>query len=265
MLSFNLLGRYGRLGNQMFQYAALIGISKRRDTDFCIPPSNAWNLWQDHQLFQVFKLPSVKKVGYQKTVVQIQERSFTYDKELHTTCPKDADIRGYFQSEKYFNDVQSIIKAEFEFKTKIREYSARIRSQFKRQTISLHVRRGDYLKSPESHPVCSMDYYESALANFPTDLPVLIFSDDIDWCKQEKLFQQRRFVFFGGHANYIDMCLMAMCDHHIIANSSFSWWGAWLGANVQKCIVAPKIWFGQDGNNGKLETCDLIPENWLKL
>ena len=266
MISFNLLGRYGRLGNQMFQYAALLSISRNSGTEFCIPRASELESSSDRSLFGVFDLGRARYRGYQKNVQIVMETSFSYDRDIHFNCPKNADLKGYFQSEKYFRDISSIVREEFKFKNEVSAYAKKIRNRFSKPAISLHVRRGDYLQHQDIWPVCSIDYYSSALALFPRDYHVLIFSDDIAWCKSQELFKEdKRFIFISGHPNYYDLCIMKHCDHHIIANSSFSWWGAWLGGNPHKKIVAPRRWFGETGRKSQYDTSDLIPEEWVVL
>ena len=275
MLSFNNLGNLGRLGNQMFEYAALLGISRRIGTEICIPRPSSKELRPEHQLFDAFDLKRVKHVGRQADVPQVGEHSFAYDANLHNNCPKDADIIGYFQSEKYFQDIADEIREEFRFKTMVEDYCVDVLSRFKLPKISLHVRRGDYLLYSEHFPLCSLEYYAEALSRFPTSYQVLIFSDDIGWCRTQSIFMGNRFTFFENHPNFGDMCLMSNCDHHIIANSSFSWWGAWLGKNSDKVVIAPKTWFGEKNvhapwfiekeNRIAWDTKDLIPPTWLRI
>ena len=103
-----------------------------------------------------------------------------------------------------------------------------------------------------------LDYYDKALAEFPTNVPVIIFSDDPEWCNEQEIFADDRFLVSEGNSAYIDMCLMSLCEGHIIANSSFSWWGAWLADS--KMVVAPSIWFGP--NNAHLDIKDLYLDHW---
>ena len=105
-----------------------------------------------------------------------------------------------------------------------------------------------------------MDYYEEALKEFDSNRDVIIFSDDTDWCKEQKIFEDDRFAVAEGGNQFYDMCLMTMCDDFIIANSTFSWWGAWLGNRGK--VIAPKTWFGE---GLKHDTKDLYCENWIKL
>jgi hypothetical protein len=133
-------------------------------------------------------------------------------------------------------------------------------SQFDIAPIALHIRRTDYITNP-NHTVLELSYYEEALKQFD-DCEVLVFSDDPVWCNQQKLFSDDRFLIADGNTNYVDLCLMTLCSGHIIANSSFSWWGAWL-SNSKK-VVAPSGWFiGSD--NEHLDTKDIIPETWIVI
>ena len=144
----------------------------------------------------------------------------------------------------------------------------------------MHVRRGDpgladkrgfkwaYVNLAHQHPVQPLEYYEKALAEFDDSLPVVVFSDSIDWVKEQPFFRGDRFMFSepqdkhsdGALVPYLDMCLMSLCDHAIIANSSMSWWGAWLQTNPYQKVVAPKMWFGSDYSDKN--TKDLYCQNW---
>ena len=126
--------------------------------------------------------------------------------------------------------------------------------------VALHIRRTDYITNP-NHTCLGMDYYEKALKLFPNET-VLIFSDDPQWCQKQELFSDDRFLVSDNDDAYIDLCLMTMCKKHIIANSSFSWWGAWL-ADSDK-VVAPKGWF-EGSNNSHLDTSDIYCSDWIVL
>ena len=123
--------------------------------------------------------------------------------------------------------------------------------------ISLHVRRTDYTTNP-NHTALSLEYYQKALSAFPTG-QVLVFSDDPKWCFEQNIFKDDRFLISENTNQYVDMCLMTLCKRHIIANSSFSWWGAWLAKSEH--VIAPKGWF-EGSNNSHLDTKDLIPKEW---
>lgn len=124
--------------------------------------------------------------------------------------------------------------------------------------ISLHVRRTDYVTNP-NHSSLGLEYYEEALKQFDSKRNVLIFSDDTEWCKNQKIFESDRFYVSEGQTNYADLCLMTLCEDHIIANSSFSWWGAWLAEDNR--VIAPSGWFSGT-NLEHLDTTDLLPETW---
>ena len=267
MLAFNHLGKLGRLGNQMFQYAALRGIAARRGYDFGIPPSNFKNEWEDHQLFEVFELPHLPKqniryldMGYAPVA---QEPSFMYEDVLHNMCPNDISLWGFFQSPRYFEDISDSIREDFTFKEEI---LTPCKESFKwENAISLHVRRTDYLQNSENHYNLDLDYYQDALIWFEDEdninRPVIVFSDDPEWCKQQKVFESDRFIVSESGNNAIDLCLMTMCTSHIIANSSFSWWGAWLSDSDD--VYYPSKWFGP--NNAAKNTVDMIPKTWKKV
>jgi hypothetical protein len=264
MLAFNKLGKLGRLGNQMFQYASLRGIAARRGYDFGIPPSSFSNEWADHQLFQVFDLPNLLRQnikyldnGY---APEAGESFFHFDELLFNQCPNDVSLIGYFQSEKYFLHIKDSIKEDFTFKEEILKPCQEMISSLDKP-ISLHVRRTDYLTNNANHYNLQLDYYEEALSKFDSDRTVVVFSDDPKWCMEQDLFSSDRFLVSENQSNYVDLCLMTLCSDHIIANSSFSWWGAWLADS--STVIAPIKWFGP--NNANKETKDLIPERWTRI
>jgi hypothetical protein len=260
MLAFNHLGQLGRLGNQMFQYASLRGIAANRGYDFGIPESKFRNEWEEHQLFEVFELSSLPKnnigmldLGHAPFA---KERTFGFDKLLFEQCPNDVSLWGFFQSPKYFTHIEDSIRGDFTF---VEEIKTPCEELFEwENAISLHVRRTDYIKNSANHYNLGLDYYEKALKEFDDDRPVIVFSDDPDWCMEQPLFESDRFVVSESDDNGIDLCLMSMCTSHIIANSSFSWWGAWLSKTND--VVAPQKWFGP--NNQDKNTIDLIPKEW---
>lgn len=178
-------------------------------------------------------------------------------------------LMGYWQSEKYFNDFEQIIRADFSFKTALNgenlETSVRIQDC---NSVSLHVRRGDYVTHAPTAKilnVCSIDYYHKAITRIAEliHLPYFfVFSDDHKWVRNNlKIPFPTEYIDRNrGMQSYIDMQLMSLCKHQIIANSSFSWWGAWLNQNPGKIVIAPRNWFC----NG-LNDSDLIPQKWTRL
>lgn len=248
MISFNNLGHMGRLGNQMFQYAALKGIASYRRYWYSIPEQNS--------LIEYFKIsPTLPN----KNTFTQRESGFGFDQNLFNYCPDDIDLVGYFQTEKYFKHIEEQIRQDFTFHDRIEKVSSHYRKFVFPNTelISLHIRRTDYLSDSKFHCL-SLDYYYEALELLP-NVPVIIFSDDPEWCK--KTFSDRRFVISVSHNPGIDLCLMSLCDYHIIANSSFSWWGSWLSKSQK--TIAPKKWFS--GELSYWDTTDLYLPEWTTI
>jgi hypothetical protein len=263
MIGFNALGQLGRLGNQMFQYASLKGIARRNGYEYCIPPSQNKDEWREHQLFVPFKLESLSSLNVQFIDVSrpiIAEETFSFNEKIFNECSDWVSLQGYFQSEKYFKHIEDEIRFDFAFKDEILEPCKEMISQLDTSPISLHVRRTDYVTNP-NHTALELDYYQKALEKFDNEL-VLVFSDDPNWCSQQELFSSDRFLIAEGNSNYVDLCLMTLCSGHIIANSSFSWWGAWLANSKQ--VVAPSGWFA-GSNNEHLDIKDLILETWMVI
>jgi hypothetical protein len=263
MIGYNHLGRNGRLGNQMFQYASLRGIASNLGYEFIIPNSDFDDEWNTHQLFEIFKLPNLKNKGFVENKY-VQEKQYNFDQELFDQCPDNVSLLGYFQTEKYFINIEDSIKQDFEFQDEILKNSKEVMSEME-NPISLHVRRTDYVQKSQDHPPCTMDYYYEALSNFDKDRQVIIFSDDINWCKKQDIFKPDRFLISETGSNAYDLCLMSLCSDYIIANSSFSWWGAWLSQNKNPKVIAPNRWFGTTGYTASHNTEDIIPDRWIKI
>jgi len=278
MLAFNHLGRLGRLGNQMFQYASLRGIARQRGYEFCVPNhdiaiDDPFGFKMKVEIFYPFELVhcgpgniGIMDRGYAPVA---EERHFHFDKFLFHMCPDEISLAGFFQSEKYFKNIESEIREDFTFKSEIIEPCKEMMEDVG-EAISLHVRRTDYLKNP-NHTSLDIGYYEKALKKFNKKLPVIIFSDDPEWCKEQELFSDERFMVSESGDQYIDMCLMTLCQNHIIANSSFSWWGAWLAnhpvnpprpTSFKGKVIAPKKWFGTNLDH---DTKDLYCPDWVVL
>ena len=198
----------------------------------------------------------------------IVEPHFHYWPEIKNV-PRDCYLVGYWQSEKYFRSAALGIRADFTFKSSLANRNAELAEQIgQANAVSLHVRRGDYAKNPKTnatHGLCSLDYYRAAIqyvSNRVEQPCFFIFSDDIAWVKDNlKIDFSCQYVDHNhGTKSYNDMHLMSLCQHHIIANSSFSWWGAWLNPSPEKIVIAPKKWFANK-NNIK----GLFPQGWVSL
>ena len=264
-VAFNHLGKLGQLGNQMFQYAATKGVASKLDVPFMIP--NHRQVFDDGignrytiLLFNAFKLTSASLLGTLRTENYVQENGFSFNKDLFKIDnTENVSLYGFFQTEKYFKHFQKEIRKDFTFKDEIKDECDDLIKQFT-NPIALHVRRGDFVWNNKNHPPLGLDYYESALKLFDSDREVIIFSDDTEWCKDQELFADDRFAVAEGGDQFYDLCLMSMCDDFIIANSTFSWWGAWLGNRGK--VVAPKQWFGEALDH---DTKDLYCKGWTVL
>jgi len=157
---------------------------------------------------------------------------------------------GYWQSENYFKDYRDDILSLIDFNIVTPD-------NFDKST-SIHIRRGDYLQQQEIHPVCSIDYYKKAINFLGKEGVFNVFSDDIEWCKDNLLFENLNFI--DGNSDIYDLKLMSLSSNNIIANSTFSWWSAWLNQNKDKKIVAPENWFGFSVNH---PIDDLVPKSWI--
>lgn len=290
---------WGGLGNQMFQYAAARRLALlnedllKLDTGwFAAPASGGAERVYELGVFALkapFASPSevrslrgadmrrlpgwlkraLRGCGYQGARSCITEKHFHFDPGI-LALKGDVYLDGYWQSEKYFSDVADLLRDDFhivpEPDSRNRDMLEQIRSS---GAVSLHVRRGDYVSSKKTgdfHGVIPINHYSAAverIAGMVPDPHFFIFSDDPAWAR-ENIHPDfpSTFVDHNGPARaYEDLRLLANCKHHIIANSSFSWWGAWLCPYPDKVVIAPAKWF----NRTDLDTSDLIPETWLKL
>lgn len=234
---YNELGNLGHLGNQMFQYASLQGIANNRGFDWKIPPRN--NFGKNYpslrsNIYDCFYLDINidNHIGVTESQ-SISESQHGFDEKLFNTCPDNVNLSGYFQSYKYFEGIKNKIKRDFTF------LPSQVDVIPQKNTLAIHIRRTDYLGLSNYHTNLLEEYYINSLDSIGEFSEAIIFSDDIDWCKTVPLFQG--FTFSLGDP-YFDLQLMSRCDNHIIANSSFSWWGAWLSGSNN--VIAPKDWFG---------------------
>lgn len=282
MIGYNLIASPGRLANQMFKYAALKGISKNMGYDYCIPPSYPFiekNKYlykasvkylfkknkHNHKLFTPFKMLDLNKknIHYLNSNETIKEKSFEFDYELFNGCPDNINLWGYFQSERYFSNAKTEILADFTFKEEILNKASKLVSKFDNPT-SIHIRRGDYVTNT-NHSTLGLDYYENAIDCFDKNQVFLIFTDDIEWVSNQSLFTKKNMFLVSRIFNnyFLDLCAMSLCNNHIIANSSFSWWGAWL--SNQKLVISPNDWFKNSKTYSNYNTKDLIPSEWIKV
>lgn len=199
----------------------------------------------------------------------VQEQSFPFDPTI-LQLRGDIYLSGYWQSQKYFLPIRGHLLKEFSLRgpasNGYQHFAQLIGST---QSVSLHIRRGDYISNENAlkfHGICPLDYYRKAVDHLNShvqNLTCFIFSDDIEWAKANLDFLPTKVFVSGeeGLTNHEEMLLMSLCQHNIIANSTFSWWGAWLNLHDDKMVIAPAQWF----KTKDVDTRDLIPQDWLKL
>jgi hypothetical protein len=179
-------------------------------------------------------------------------------------------LDGYWQSERYFSDIRRLIREELTVKTELAGRNAAVAAEIRStHAVSVHVRRGDYVSRPETaavHGTCPLDYYDAAAARVVRSVPdarFFVFSDEPAWAAENlRLARAMTVVDHNGPGSeHEDLRLMTLCRHHIIANSSFSWWGAWLCDHPDKTVIAPKRWFRTD----ELDPTDIVPQEWERL
>lgn len=285
----------GGLGNQMFQFALGRALSIAHNVPLRLDVSGFSNnsLHQGFELNRIFKgpialaatsdlhdmlgwrsfkhlrslllRPSMHWLHGQRFIV---EPHFHYWEGIQNLRPPSY-LSGYWQSERYFSKIATLIRDDFTFTQplsgKNHELAQAIRGN---ESISLHIRRGDYVSNPKTlatHGICSLEYYRLAVANMAERLAeprFYVFSDDPEWVRSN-LTVDYPMVFVDnnrGADSFNDMHLMSLCRHHIIANSTFSWWGAWLNPRAGKIVVAPRKWFAHEAR-----VDDLFPKEWVAL
>jgi len=280
MIGYNRLGSNGRLGNQMFQYASLRGIASAKKYDWRIPPEG-YDHKDNYGLFETFELANVKpeNLGF-VSGQSVEENNYCFVPEFLTECPDNCNLEGYFQTEKYFKHIEDEIREDFTFKKEYLEPCKEYIESLDSPPIFLHVRQSDNIGREQFHPILPISFFDECLNEFPDDSPCFVFTDDLAWCKSQEYFKQDRFLFNENVERYtyrtidglgkmqntllpqVDLCLMSLCSGAIIANSSFSWWGAWLQNDRGKVIAPdPKKWFGSAMTH--LDTSDIVPDRWI--
>lgn len=290
----------GGLGNQMFQYAMGKSLALRKKTEFKLDKSwlekafkigtprnyrlHYFNIRENFATTKEIQKIKNQQGGffvriisrlsgsdiphYRQTVIN-EQQDFVFDPNVYK-INRDVYLQGYWNNEKYFKDDEKLIREEFEIKIPPSKENLELLGKIKNcNSVSIHIRRGDYVKDKKTnkhHGTCSLDYYKKAI-NLVSDRitnPVFFaFSDDIPWVK--KNLKSKYPIFYmdnnDDEHSYEDLRLMSACKHNIIANSSFSWWGAWLNPNPDKIVIAPKKWL----NDSNVDTSDVTPKSWLRI
>jgi hypothetical protein len=259
-----------QFGSQMGQYAGLYAVSRKLNSEI--------RLFEEyvHQ-FRGVKLFDAFDLNHQLHFYNTQDpvngvytvKDIVLDSEVFTLDPKQNwDIQGWFHLYHYWHEYRSDLLDIFKFKSDIFKQAKSnldiIKDNEQYPIVALHVRRGDYLQVSSLN--LTLDYYNEAISIFLEKFPyfkVLVFSDDIAWCKESIVGEN---VFYSeGNSNYVDMCMMSLCDHNIIANSTFSWWGAYLNQNPEKIVVCPKDYIGPSDPANQFMNKNYYPTEWIAL
>lgn len=277
----------GGLGNQLFQYATGRALALRLKTDLALDLRD-WSRSQPYEFgLNHFNIRVVDPVGLPmgrgdsplellgKIMTTVKMRTYReahlgYDPQIES-LGDDTLLKGYWQTERYFADHDPTIREDLSFAEPPAGETARLLDEItRRPAVSLHIRRGDYVtntKYAATHGTTAMDYYRAAARHVAEtaniDPVIYAFSDDPAWVEENlALAFEMRFVSHNdGSTAHDDLRLMSACRHHVIANSSFSWWGAWLNPNSDKVVVAPKQWYvAADTDNP-----DIVPETWVRM
>jgi hypothetical protein len=266
----------GGLGNQLFQYAAGRRLADARKAELVLdldwyertPHSDTPRAFElDRYAIRARVATAAERRACQWR--NIREKSFDFDPAV-LELPDGTYLDGYWQSERYFDDIADAIRRDATPRTSPTLQDQRVGSAISAASaaVSVHVRRGDYVSlkaAADFHGTCSANYYRAALtaiASHVRDPHFFVFSDDLEWARRniEPPGPVVHVDHNGPATAFQDLRLMSSCDHHIIANSSFSWWGAWLNASADKIVVAPKVWFAD-----ARPTPALLPRSWIRL
>lgn len=282
----------GGLGNQMFQYALACSIKAKQPDEevkldlHCFKGYHLHNGYElnkiFHPSFQSAKLKEIAKVAYPycsynlwrigSRVLPLKKSMVTEDtkKNIDTSVlslKDSAYYDGYWQSEEYFKDIRGSILKEFSFPTFDDKNKTCADEILNSKSLSIHVRRGDFINHPLYKDICTIQYYKEAIhmiCSMTFIEHVFIFSNDINWCEENisSFLNDKQTTYIDwnkGVQSYNDIHLMSLCKHNIIANSSFSWWGAWLNQNKDKIVISPRIW----DNSGSAS--NPICKSWIKI
>lgn len=272
----------GGLGNQMFQYAAgrraawlnqtslKLDISGYKHQIGITPRKYMLGVFNIEENFSNFQeVQRLKKKFYFLRKSYIKEKQFHFDANI-LKIKDNSYLEGNWQSEEYFKDIEFLIRKDFVFKEKVdKKNLSLVKKILNCNSISIHIRRGDYTSDKQInafHGVCELEYYKRAIKFIATKIQdpyFFVFSDDIFWVKKNLPIAYPTYFMDNnvGGKDYDDMRMMSLCAHNIIANSSFSWWAAWLNQNPRKIVISPSKWFKKTSIN----TNNLILQEWIKI
>lgn len=272
---------HGRTGNQMFQYAVGRALSLKLGTSLALDDRLAIARGE-RSITRIFALdveknPDLPPASHTAKFAHfwwryfgnspryVRENGLSFDPTI-LEMKDDVYLHGYWQSEKYFSDYIKEIRSDFAFPKATGRNAELIDEIDGCTSVSLHLRRGDYVAN-ETYAVCNQNYYDRALKilcdSIPDEIHLYVFSDEPDWARQNLILPGSPvFVDHNGEqSDFEDMRLMSRCKHNIIANSSFSWWGAWLGNPAKRTVIAPKNWFALS----KMSNPDIWAQGWTAI
>lgn len=249
----------GGLGNQLFQWAVSRSLSLKHNTEYFLDLNYIGRSYErvtsrgfDLDKFNNLKISTSPKISNLNTV---------FDNFIYKDIDDNSYLDGYWQSEKYFKQHENIIRNDLKIPANIKESLKKKYLFLNEETLSIHVRRGDYLNLPKHYAKQDIKYYENAYDIINNNnVIVVVFSDDIEWCKNNLKFKNIKYI--ENQSNRLDLYMMSLCTNNIMANSTFSWWGSWLNTNVNKTVISPIHWFGPALN---LSEDDLIPTDWIRI
>lgn len=275
MITFLNLGHLGQLGNQLFQFSALYSLSLHLKELLLIPTENIYMVAYKSKtyqssldLFNCFDLPESFLTERETLRVNYyyKQPSFLYDPDFWH-IRNDTSIEGYFQSEKFFERYRQNLLALLKFKLPIQQIANKHLLELKlhgTELVGIHVRRRDYVNDQID---CKSDYYHRAIdyLRLAGKTNFVVVSDDLDWCREHfKDIENIHYMHDSGH--YVDLCLLSLCDHNILCNSSFGWWGSWLNQNSNRIVVAPKLWCPKSAITGfQQNVTDVYCKHWTVL
>jgi len=249
---------YGGLGNNLFQISTGYSVSLDENANFIVDVSELIN---PHKPLTNYENNIFRKIKFSNTKLDIEV--FSVGSLHYSPIPefkKKIKLNGFFQSEKYFKKHKKELISLYEPTDEINNIlKKKYGNYLKEKTCSIHVRRGDYLHLENYHPTLPMEYYKKSYEIIGDDSLYFIFSDDINFCRDQFGFIKNK-IFIDDLEDYEELYLMSFCDNNIIANSSFSWWGAWLNRK-KNTVISPRKWFGSAYSS--YITDDLYSENWI--
>lgn len=249
----------GRTGNMMFEIAHSYAKSLEFNRQFIVPNSESSSGHLEKNLFR--KLDFSIKISGQDSNAKIINGQFHYE-DLKPFENEPTVFSGYYQSEKYFSKYTEVVKDLYSPPITFINKALTDFPFFNNSVVgAINVRRGDYLIMPRRHPVITLDYINESYNNLPKCDYILILSDDITWCR-ENIKLPTNLIFVENYVDCEGLWLLSLCDHFIISNSTYSWWGAYLSRTENKVVVSPDTWFGPDVTE---DPKDIWCENWVKI